>query len=427
MIGRIRERLAEGGALDWVPFAYLVLVPSLMFLTNIGERVYQDVFFLGLLIWAVLRRQADWSPGVAALWLVWIAYALWATLTDYLGFGVLTTDWFRGAALLMVLPWLVAWASRGEVRTAISIGLRLALVVATVTALVQVYLLDVPRAHGSENANIFALLMALYGVFVIHEALRCGSRWVPLWIVFAFVPLVLSGSRTALAAFVFVLVFLLVIHRQRLPIKKAILGLAGVAVLVGVVGFPQLAERADALRENLSAKQEGPAGLWSDFVEMDFVVPGEEGFVLKSEVKSSLGFRLVYWRTGWEVFKAHPWVGVGSEGDMVAAGEVIGVGDRLGQRHSHVHNTFLQHLVTGGVPKLSLLMVALALPVLLLWRHGNRSGAWLLVTTTLVASLAGLTAVVFELHQFIFIYTLVLVYALTGVRRVTEGESGPTR
>lgn len=427
MIGRIRERLAKGGVLDRAPLAYLVLVPSLMFLTNIGERVYQDVFFLGLLIWAVLRRQADWSPGVVAIWLAWVAYVLWATLTDYLGSGVLTTDWFRGAALLMLLPWLVAWASRGEARAAISVGFRLALVVATVTALVQVYLLDVPRAHGSENANIFALLMALYGVFVIHEALRSGSRWLPVWIVFAFIPLMLSGSRTALVAFGLVLVFLLAIHRQRLPPKKAILGLAGVAILFGVVGFPQLAERVDALRENLSTKQEEPAELWSDFVEMDFVVRGEEGVVLKSEMKSSLGFRLVYWRTGWEVFKAHPWVGVGSEGDMVAAGEVIGVGDRLGQRHSHVHNTFLQHLVTGGVPKLLLLLIVLAMPIFLLRHRGNRDGAWLLVAITLVASLAGLTAVVFELHQFTFIYALVLAYALTGERLATERDSGPRR
>lgn len=427
MIGPIRERLAKGGVLDRVPLAYLVLVPSLMFLTNIGERVYQDVFFLGLLIWAVLRRQADWSPGVVAIWLAWVAYALWATLTDYLGSGGLTTDWFRGAALLMLLPWLVAWASRGETRAAISVGFRLALLVATVTALVQVYLLDVPRAHGSENANIFALLLVVYGVFVIHEALRCGSRWLPLWTVFAFVPLVLSGSRTALVAFLVVLIVLLLSYRRHLNSARIMVGLGGVMVLVAVIGLPQLTERAEDLREDLSAGEDGAPGLWHDFVAMDFSLPDGEIHRLKPEVQTSLGFRLVVWRTGWEVFKDHPWVGVGSKGDMVAAGEVIGVGDRLARQYSHLHNTFLQHLVSGGVPKLSLLMVALASPILVLWRFGNRSEAWLLVAITLVASLAGLTAVVFELHQFTFIYALVLAYALTGERLATERDSGPRR
>jgi len=429
MIKRLRECLAGGGVLDWVPLAYLVLVPSLMFLTNIGERVYQDVFFVGLLIWAALRRQADWSPGVVSIWVAWVGYALWATLTDYLGSGVLTPDWFRGAALLMLLPWLVAWVSRDEVRAAISIGLRLALVVATVTALVQVYLLDVPRAHGSENANIFALLMALYGVFVIHESLRRGSKWVPLWVFMALVPLGLSGSRTALASFFVVLLVLIFIHRRQLPLKLISAGLAGVAVLIGVIAGPKLIERSGTLFAHLSADNEGVSALAEKVATMDFVErtssEGEDKLVLKREFRSSLGYRLVYWRTGWEVAKAHPWVGVGSAGDMKTLGDRLGIGDWLAQRHSHVHNTFLQHLVTGGVPKLSLLLIALALPILLLRRRGERDRAWLIVAVTLAASLAGLTAVVFELHQFIFIYTLVLAYALTAsIHRGTAGATG---
>lgn len=431
MTGYFGLRLPKvSGWLEWLPLLYVVLVPSLMFLTNIGERVYQDVLFLGLLIYALRRCQVDWSIGVISLWGAWIGYVIWATLTDYLGSGQLTTDWFRGAALLMLLPWLVAWVGRAEVRTALSVGLRLALVVATVTAVVQVYALDVPRAHGSENANIFALLMALYGVFVIHESLLRASRLTPVWVFLAFVPLVLSGSRMALVSFFVVLLVILFVHRHRVPLKPLLAGLVGVVLVVGLIAGPKFVERSGILFTHVAADSEGSRSLWDKFVNMDFVdrgmAGGGETLSLKREFRSSLGYRLVYWRTGWEVFRAHPWLGVGSEDDMVAVGQMVGLGDRLAQRHSHVHNTFLQHLVSGGVPKLLLLSLVLILPLLVLWRRASRDAVWLVFFVTFVASLAGLTAVVFELHQFVFVYTLILAYALGGARR-GRGRGGSDR
>lgn len=425
-----RLRLPEVGSfLEWLPLLYVGLVPSLMFLTNIGERVYQDVFFLGVLLYAVVRRQADWSAGIVSIWIAWIGYVIWATLADYLGSGHLTSDWFRGGALLMLLPWFMAWARREDVRKAISLGLRLALLVATVVAVVQVYVLDVPRAHGSENANIFALLMAMYGVFVIHESLSRGSRATPIWVLLAIVPLVLSGSRTALVSFIVVLLLVLFIYRRQLPLKPALAGFAGVAIVVGLIGAPQIADRSSAFLATFSVEQGGAGELWREFVEMDFVSraaspEGSDAMALKSEFKSSIGFRLVYWRTGWEVFRANPLSGVGSAEEMVEVGETLGMGSFFHEKHSHVHNTFLQHLVTGGLFKLLLLLLALSLPILVLWRHSQRERSRLVLFVTLVASLAGLTAVVFELHQFVFVYTLVMAYSLAGYRLGRGGGDG---
>lgn len=424
-MNHIRLDLPEvNGRFAWLPLVYVSLVPSLMFLTNIGERVYQDVFFMGLLIYAISRRQADWSPHVVWIWAAWLSYVIWSTLADYLGSGHLTMDWFRGAALLMLLPWLVVWARGEKERWALSFGLRLALLIGAAVAMIQVYGFDVPRAHGSENPNIFALFMLMYGVFAIHESLRAGSRFTPVWVLLAFVPLLLSGSRTALLALAVVVVVMLWIHRRQLRSRKMVAGLSVAAVAAALVGLPQVVERSQLFVGDLSADGAEFGTLWRGFVEMDFVTSsggtGQEGPALKPEFKTSFGYRLVYWRTGWEVFHSHPWTGVGSEDEMLAVGEKLGLGERLAERHSHVHNTFLQHLVTGGVVKLSLLVIALTIPLVSLWRRGRER--WMTVAfVTIGASVAGLTAIVFELHQFVFVYTLILVHALAGQHARQQG------
>lgn len=127
--------LAAGrGLLAAVPFWYLVAVPSLLFLTNIGEQAYQDAVFVVLFVYALTRGRADWSLPVLAIWAGWLAYLAWWVLTDSLGAGQLFLNPLRTGLLMLLLPWLVGWARYDNFCRALEIGFRVALVVALVAS-----------------------------------------------------------------------------------------------------------------------------------------------------------------------------------------------------------------------------------------------------------------------------------------------------
>lgn len=395
---------------------YLLVVPSLIFTTNIGERAYQDVLFGGIVLYALFKGRADWSRFVVGIWLAWIVFCLWSLLTDSLPIGEMDDDGFKVAALLLLLPWLAALTKREPVRWGIRLGIKIAVLVGAFTALSQVFLLNLSRAHGSDNANIFAFMLAIYGVFAVHDSLVKGRKSVYLWIVLAAIPVVLSGSRMTMVALAVTFLLMFWVYRDRLKLRENIALVIVGAVTLALVGGVQVKDRAANLLASMDRGVEGRS-LWVDFVKMDFTVPADHldsdaSMEVRDEFRSSFGYRLILWRVGWEVFQENPWSGVGNQKGIDVIAERIDVGEDFSEKFSHVHNTFLQHLVGGGVPRLALLILVLAMPIILFWRAGCRDSMWLITFTSSVSAVAGLTAAVFELFQFSFPYALLLAYAL---------------
>ncbi|WP_372591431.1 O-antigen ligase family protein [Guyparkeria sp.] len=405
-----------------VSFWYIVAVPSLLFLTNIGEKAYQDAFFLVLLVHALFRGRADWSAPVLLIWSTWLAYLGWWALTDSLGRGAIDLDPFRTGLLMLLLPWLVGWARDENFRRPLRAGFRVALGIAAAVAVIQVFVLGAPRATGSENALVFAALVSIYGLFIVYEeCVRGRGRGHPIvWMVVALVPVVLSGSRTVMAALLILFLLMLFRYRRSVDFRTLIVSFVGATLFLAIFAGPQLASRVTNVVESLPTSVAEWQDFRDEFVGMDFVEPKAEetepsdevSGSLKQSYKTSLGFRLVYWRTGWEVFLANPVFGVGSTQDMLEVGSVLGLGSFFHDQHSHVHNTFLQHLVTGGVPKLILLLSVLIVPLFVLKSGQAGREPILFITAGLV--MFGMTNIVLELTVVTFIYTLVIAYLLTA-------------
>ncbi|WP_410474317.1 O-antigen ligase family protein [Guyparkeria sp. TX1] len=402
-----------------VPFWYIVAVPSLLFLTNIGEKAYQDAFFIVLLGYAVVKGGADWSRPVLVIWVAWLAYLFWSTLTDSLGEGALVLDPLRTGLLMLLLPWLVGWARADNFSVPLRMGFRLALIVATAVALIQVLMLGHGRAAGSENALVFATLVAMYGLFVVHEGCVRGRGWPLLWMFLALIPVALSGSRAVLMALLMIFLVMLFYYRHAVNWRVLMLGGIGAVLFLSLVAGPQLSSRVTQAFESAPSSKEEWRTFRDEFLGMGFVneettsngPQAENATVLKDRYATSMGFRVVYWRTGWEVFLAHPVTGVGSTQEMLKIGGVLGMGAYFDDRHGHVHNMFLQHLVTGGVPKMLLLLAVLALPLVLL---GAGAGREIILFMTAALMLFGMTNIVLELTVVTFIYTLVLAHLLAS-------------
>ncbi|MFO7807721.1 O-antigen ligase family protein [Guyparkeria sp.] len=401
-----------------VSFWYIVAVPSLLFLTNIGEKAYQDAFFLVLLVYALFRGRADWSAPVLLIWSTWLAYLGWWALTDSLGRGAIDLDPFRTGLLMLLLPWLVGWARDKNFRRPLRIGFRAALVVAMGVALVQVLVFGAPRATGSENALVFATLISMYGLFTVYqEFCREKGKGAPLlWMLLTLMPVVLSGSRVAIVALL--VIFLLMLFRFRRVVNYRVLaaGSVGAVVFALLLAGGELSSRISDAVESVPTSGEELQSFSNDFIQMDFVREAQptESPRLKPEYATSLGYRLVYWRTGWEVFRANPLLGVGSTEEMREVGRVLDMGTYFHETHSHVHNTFLENLVTGGLPKLALLLAVLALPIIFLRPGPAGREPILFITIGLV--LFGMTNIVLELTVVTFIYTLVIAYFLAAGR-----------
>lgn len=404
-----------------LPFWYILAVPSLLFLTNIGEQAYQDAFFVVLFVYALIRGGADWSAPVLAVWGGWLAYLAWWVLTDSLGAGTVFLDPLRTGLLVLLLPWLVGWAREDNFRRPLRIGFQVALVVATAVAVLQVLFFGEPRASGSENELVFALLVAIYGLFTVHgECLRERGRPI-LWMALTLIPVTLSGSRTVIAATLLLFLLMLVRHRRSVNFRVLIGALTAAALFIAIFAGPQMASRITDVIDSVPTSQAEWQNFRGEFVGMDFVESG----VLKESYRTSLGYRLVYWRTGWDVFLENPVLGVGSTRDTLEVGRTLGLGTFFEDRHSHLHNTFLQNLASGGLPKLILLLAVLILPVVVLRRGSTERESVLFITAGLV--LFGMTNIVLELTVVTFIYTLVITYFLVTGRNERPKNKGSGR
>jgi O-antigen ligase len=145
--------------------------------------------------------------------------------------------------------------------------------------------------------------------------------------------------------------------------------------------------------------------------------------------------RIVCWRTGWEMIKAHPWFGVGPEHVGIEFDRYVpaDIPRPLPTGwYGHLHNTYLHYAAERGVPALLALMAMFAKVLFDFLRRLRKlprgdSDARFLLHGGVAVVLATLVSGFFELNLgdseilFLFLATLALVYNVDG-REVTAAQ-----
>ena len=401
---------------------YIILLPSLLIFTKLGERTYQDVVFISLIVYFVRKKEYFISKSVILVWASWILYELWGFFTDFLGSGEFSAGCFIRGELVFLLPVFLAWVARSDYIVWIVKGFKLALILGGVVSVFQVVVLGLSRAHGQENELVFASCLSIYGLFVIHETIVRHGKSAGIWVVLTLVPIVLSGSRGVVISLLFGLIALAFFIPKKEIVKSIILPMVAVAVIASGVFADRIFQRVSSAQQELVSIDENLGNLFADFIAADFAETGQikkelptkdndHTGVLKEKYKTSIGYRLVFLRGGWKVFCEHPFFGVGNKFDTLRVGEALGIGSSL-TLYSHVHNAFLQDLVAGGTLKLILLLLIIFTPIVILFFNKNNKEFSLLVVLGINYIVFGSTNMLFQLTTLNIINTLILVYAL---------------
>lgn len=402
---------------------YIVLLPSLLIFTNLGERTYQDVIFVSLIIYAIVKREYVFSKYITLIWLAWISYALWSCLTDYLGSGEFHAGWFIRAELIILLPIFLAWVRRSNYKDLLLKGFKLSLILGGIVSVSQVVVFGLARAHGQENPLVYAACLSIYGLFVVHESIIKQGQSAGIWVFLSMLAVALSGSRGVMFSFLCGLVVLAFFIPKKEIVKSLILPLLLMTILCAGLFADKIIPRINAVQNEIASIDNNnfnnliDAFVTANFVDhlkgkepkQDLKSAGDRVGTLKKEYKTSLGYRLAYLRGGWLVFLENPIFGVGSKNDTLRVGQALGVGTEL-TIYSHVHNAFLQDMVAGGVVKLLLLCLIIFLPIACLYFMKKKQGFSLLLVISTNCVVFGTTNMLFQLTTINIINTLILAY-----------------
>lgn len=159
------------------------------------------------------------------------------------------------------------------------------------------------------------------------------------------------------------------------------------------------------------------------------------GFEPRGDTDSN-GHRIVCWRTGWEMIKAHPWLGVGPE--MVAP-EFLQYVPRDIPRplprgwYGHLHSIYIHYAAERGIPAM-LALVALLLKIL--WDYGRalrrlapgRSDVRFVLHGGIAVVIGILVSGIFELNlgdsEVLTLFLAVAALGYAAANRFTAGSPG---
>lgn len=401
---------------DQIFLFYIMLLPSLLIYTTMSEKTIQNVVIAFLFIFFVWNKQIVWTRQITVIWLLWVLYAAWTCFAGWLVSGEVHGLSFVRAALMLVFPVFIAWAQSVDFRLWLLRGFKLALSIGLFVSSYQVFIAHISRAKGDENSLIFAACISVFGLFVLHQSLL-KKRFSGHWLVMTAIIIVLSGSQGVLFSFIMsVLVLAFFVPKKSAFFSIVVPAFVLVIIVVAVSGLLHK-KNNNVFEKNIKSFDVYQSYL-DDFLHNDFSTGevtslaaddnSDVQYHLKGKYKNSLGYRLVLLRGGWEVFKQHPLTGVGAKYDTLKVGQALGVGSDLA-KFSHVHNAFLQDMVTGGIVKLLLLLLILVVPVVFFHVVKPRDMYSLVLVMTINFMLFGLTNVLFKELKIVIVYALVLV------------------
>lgn len=265
---------------------------------------------------------------------------------------------------------------------------------------IQVYYLEVGRAHGAINANVFAHLLGahsgLISVWLFLTTLKRPSLGANLrllaWQILAISTLFLTGTRGVIIAFAPLIVGFIVIdiwQRRKVAWQPLLFSVVALSYLMALV-----------------------------FVSDRFALSAAELNLALAEGQNvgSIGRRLGIWAESWRLIKENPLLGHG----YFAFSDIISPELTSLQLHPHAHNQILNYW----------LMLGMAGPVFILWFMGQAMVVGLKQFLDKMAPEAGLALVwlsggffVFGLTDIFMAHTNAAVY-LTVVFGVFYLQAG---
>jgi O-antigen ligase len=309
---------------------------------------------------------------------------------------------------------LLARAAREDLLRAVMGGCAVAGLAALGIAIHDLYWLDKPRAEGAYYAIIFGDMAALCGLLLVAWAAVGVSGLMSrlLWLVpalAAFCASALSGTRGAWVGIAVVLALLpLIVPRTAAGRLKALMA-AAASMTVGAwlaLQLPMVESRVEEVLQWAMAYLKG------------------------SPVPFGSQIRFELWRLAWDLWRAHPWVGVGF-GDFPAFVEAALRGELdydVVREFSHAHNVYLQFLASTGLTGfLAVLGATVAAPLNLAGaavRRGLRAPGVTLVVFVAAFAAFGLTEDWTSRSPFTASFGVLLALLAAGVKRAKTTDNG---
>ncbi|MEE9478010.1 MAG: O-antigen ligase family protein [Roseateles sp.] len=286
-------------------------------------------------------------------------------------------------------------------------------------ALLDIYVLRLPRAEGAYSPNLLGPVAVLVAFWVLTawtiERQRIWHALIPFSFVAALAAATLSGSRGAYLAIVAVGVVWIAMRFQGRQLVLA--GVAAIAIMVSVFSMSDtVAKRTVSAVAELRAymRTDDPRALEGRFN----VAAGRLGPV---------STRLEMWRVSTLLFRDDPVWGIGRGNYVNRVGAYVerGLVHPEVAEHSHPHNAYLELLVSKGVVGLVVFAALLFYPLAYFVRTSRFSPDTAMLGVVHLTGFAVLSltdASPFIKGNFISIFLLCLaVFFAWHVRRVHQG------
>jgi O-antigen ligase len=127
--------------------------------------------------------------------------------------------------------------------------------------------------------------------------------------------------------------------------------------------------------------------------------------------------RIVFWKTGWQIFKEHWFLGVGTGDSSSAFEEMYNRTDaRLSEQNRlRAHNQFLSIALTLGIVGFLIFLVSIAAPFLLL----KNANSFLYIGFSIILYASMLNEDTLETQVGVTLYAFFNVFLLYGVRSLS--------
>ena len=369
----------------------------------------------GAYIWAIMRLVAGrlefrlpWE--IAVCMAVFVAYAAVSTFTIVIhGF-----DRAASGAFLDVLPFLLTPLVAARLRNTpgndltISIAMGSAVggiasgAIGTYQNLVGSTRLSWRAEGGTGNAGPFSAMCVLLAFFALGGLLTDNRRMKVLGIigfVGGTVGFYMSGSRGLVPGVPLLLIifFICLMRAYKIP-RSYIAGGAALLTIAAIVATPIVFSRQiDRVMSEPIHDLDSPRAN-----------------------KSSIGKRLLMYRTSLQAFAEAPILGHGPQNRVAAAKKHMAPAERELIRFTHLHNMLLDEAVGGGLVGLSLLLAVFAAPVWAAFR--TKPGPTGLRVRYMIMVLTGIYLVhgMTNLALWHDIMTLVFCYSIVAI--ICSGE-----
>lgn len=399
--------LLRDGLLRYRPdierYGLLLLPASLLTVPDTGAAIY------GLLCVSGLLHPTGNRPGREEYRRILLIGTLPATYFFVAAVSVAVSghyhDWFKPLmklSELLTTPLIALWLvqTRAMSRTSPDF-FRLNAVLMCIAAAYQYFVQGFPRPGGAVNPLIFGHMSLLFGFCsVAMLPVQNGRDRLVSLLCFAagFTGCVLSQSRAAWVSSIFLLLTLLLLwYRTGYLTRAPALALTGLYVVLTVasLNLPSVRDRILQAAEDYRLLQQ------------------------QEEWNSSVGQRLVMWKSGLKAAWKHPVFGWGVHRTQIAASSEMpdSALKRQVLEHHHLHNEYVNVLVGRGISGLLSLALLLFAPLAVFFRKARKRdllpySVGALLCLSYAAS--GLSFQAFGDDTMNIIFALLLSFALVG-------------